>query len=165
MAAHEAIVHALAENLQASGRRVVTAESCTGGLIASALTSEPGSSNWFVGGFVTYTLEAKTSMLDIAPDTLREHGAVSELVAKLMAEQALEKSPADIAVAVTGLAGPEGDGSATRVGTVWIGFATRSPWGIIAELHQFSGTRTEVRDKAVAAALQGLLDRSASETP
>jgi len=110
--------------LTRQGRLVVTAESCTGGLIAAALTEVPGSSRAVYGGFVTYANQAKTSLVGVADRTLEDHGAVSEETARAMAEGALASSSADIAIAVTGIAGPAGGSAEKPVGLVHFACAT-----------------------------------------
>lgn len=115
----------LLDRLRASGLMVATAESCTGGLIAASLTNIPGSSAVVDRGFVTYSNEAKTEMLGVPADLIARHGAVSEDVARAMAEGALEASNADIVVSVTGIAGPDGGTKDKPVGTVHFGCARR----------------------------------------
>ena len=143
--------------------RVATAESCTGGLLAAACTSIPGSSDWFEGGFVTYRLSAKQRLLGIQPEVLEQHGAVSEIVAKQMVEHTLSHAHADIAVATTGLAGPAGDGTDTDVGTLWIAWAVPTPAGphITAERFELHVARGPFREAAVELAVAGLLERLA----
>jgi nicotinamide-nucleotide amidase len=150
----------LAARLLAGGRQFVTAESCTGGWIAKACTDRPGSSHWFRGGVVVYTNELKTTLLGVRPATLQEVGAVSEATAREMAVGALERLGGDVAVAVTGIAGPDGGTADKPVGTVWFGWAYRSAAGIDVRTRRqrFDGNRDEVRRQAVAAALQGVLD-------
>jgi nicotinamide-nucleotide amidase len=114
------VVRALKER----GLTLATAESCTGGLIAHRITNVPGASAVFGHGFVTYANGAKSSLLNVSPDDLATHGAVSEVVAKQMAAGALQASGADIAVAVTGIAGPDGGTPEKPVGTAWIGLAS-----------------------------------------
>ena len=104
---------------------IVTAESCTGGLIAAVLSEAPGAGDWLHGGFVTYTKENKTAALGVPADLIERHGIVSEAVARAMADGALARSPADIAVAITGVAGPETDEDGTAVGTVHLAAACR----------------------------------------
>ena len=144
------------------GRRLVlnslklaAAESCTGGWIAKALTDVAGSSDWFDRGFTVYSNNAKQAMLGVKPETLKEHGAVSEAVAREMAAGAVAHSEAGVAVAVTGIAGPSGGSAAKPVGTVWIAWAW--PDGAVtAELFHFAGDREGVRRASVQAALEGL---------
>jgi len=147
--------------LLGNGWRVTTAESCTGGWIAKALTDVPGSSQWFGEGFVTYSNEAKSRSLEVARSTLERHGAVSKAVASAMAEGALRRADADWAVAVTGIAGPDGAVPGKAVGTVWFGWAQRRGGRIrvTAERRNFRGDREAVRRKTVEAALRGLLRR------
>ncbi len=151
------LVETLATHLQAQGLRLATAESCTGGLIAAACTDLSGSSVWFERGFVSYSNEAKTELLGVAGDLIQTHGAVSQEVAKAMAAGALAHSHAQVAVAVTGVAGPGGGSAAKPVGTVWLAWAT--PTGLSAELAHFTGDRAAVREATVQRALQGLLER------
>jgi len=143
----------------ASRRAFVTAaESCTGGLVAGAITSIPGSSGWFQRGFVTYSNDAKTEMLGVPADTLARHGAVSEETARSMAEGALRASRADFAVAVTGIAGPDGGTAAKPVGMVCFGWAAGD--GSAASItKRLPGDRDAVRRASVIVALQGLIER------
>jgi nicotinamide-nucleotide amidase len=143
------------------GRVVTTAESCTGGWIAKALTDVPGSSQWFGEGFVTYSNEAKTRSLEVARSILERNGAVSEATAIAMAEGALGRTGADVSVAVTGIAGPDGAVPGKPVGTVWFGWAERRGGRVLvtAERKNFRGDRESVRRKTVEAALRGLLRR------
>ena len=154
-----ALAVALGAVLRRRGRTVATAESCTGGLIAGAITGVAGSSAWFERGFVTYSNDAKTEMLGVRPETLAALGAVSEAVAAEMAAGALARSRADLAVAVTGIAGPDGGSAAKPVGTVCFGWARRGG-AVDAETRRFAGDRAEVRAATVEAALRGLIDRS-----
>jgi nicotinamide-nucleotide amidase len=157
--AHVAI---LADGLRARGWRIATAESCTGGLIAGACTDLAGSSDWFERGFVTYSNAAKTEMLGVAAGLIASEGAVSEAVARAMATAALQRSTADLSVAVTGVAGPAGGSAAKPVGTVWLAWAWRSAAGRIdclTSLQGFDGDRAAVRLATVGCALQGLIDR------
>lgn len=146
-------------HLLACGRRVATAESCTGGWIAKVLTDIAGSSQWFTEGFVTYSDEAKTLRLDVPRLVLRRHGAVSEASVRAMVRGALRHSGAHVAVAVTGIAGPGGAAPGKPVGTVWIGWAVRRgrSIGIAVQLRRFRGNRDAVRRKTVRLALKGLL--------
>ena len=143
------------------GRRAVaTAESCTGGWIAKALTDIAGSSQWFIEGFVTYSNESKTLRLGVPRSVLRSDGAVSEATVRAMAAGALKRTGAQLAVAVTGIAGPDGAVPGKPVGTVWLGWAERRGRGIrvAAQLRHFRGDREAVRRKTVRVALEGLLD-------
>src|ERR1700688_4946949 len=144
------------------GRRAVaTAESCTGGWIAKALTDIAGSSQWFIEGFVTYSNESKTLRLGVPRSVLRSDGAVSEAAVRAMAAGAIRRTGAQLAVAVTGLAGPRGAVPGKPVGTVWLGWAERRGRAIrvAVQLKHFRGDREAVRRKTVRAALEGLLDR------
>ena len=147
----------LAEKLQKSGWMMVTAESCTGGLIAGACTDLPGSSNWFERGFVTYSNAAKTDLLGVDAALIATHGAVSEPVARAMAEGALRHAPAQVSVAVTGVAGPTGGSADKPVGTVWFGWCVNGV--TTTECRHFDGDRAAVRQATVAHALAGLLAR------
>ena len=142
-------------------RRAATAESCTGGWIAKALTDIAGSSDWFTEGFVTYGNESKVRALGVPRAVLQRHGAVSEATVRAMAAGALRRSKAQVAVAVTGIAGPGGGVPGKPVGTVWLGWATRRGGAIriATALRHFRGDRETVRRKTVFAALQGLLTR------
>ncbi len=135
-----------------AGLRIAVAESCTGGLISGALTAVAGSSDVFERGFVTYSYEAKTENLGVPAALLKSDGAVSEAVAGAMAEGALANSAADIAVAVTGVAGPDGGTEEKPVGLVHIACA-RKGQETISEQHQFDGDRDAVRMQSVGAAL------------
>jgi nicotinamide-nucleotide amidase len=142
-------------------RYAATAESCTGGWIAKALTDIPGSSCWFSEGFVTYSDESKVRRLGVPRTVLRRYGAVSEATVRAMAAGALRRSNAQVAVAVTGIAGPGGAVPGKPVGTVWLGWATRRGGAIrvATALRQFRGDRETVRRKTVRAALMGMLKR------
>jgi len=146
--------------LETSARTVATAESCTGGWIAKALTDIAGSSQWFVEGFVTYGNAAKSRALGVPPALIAKHGAVSEAVVRAMARAALQLSGADCAVAVSGIAGPGGAMPGKPVGTVWLCWAHRRGGGVrlTARLRHFRGDREVVRRKTVRAALEGLLE-------
>jgi len=148
-------IEALAAILTARGWRIATAESCTGGLIAAACTELAGSSAWFDRGFVTYSNEAKTEMLGVPAALIEAHGAVSEPVARAMASGALHRSGADLAVAVTGVAGPTGGSPEKPVGTVWLAWATRGG-AVNSALVQLPGDRSEVRRATCEHALRGL---------
>lgn len=145
----------LGERLRAGRDMLVTAESCTGGWIAKAMTDVAGSSEWFDCGMVAYSYEAKQALLGVRPDTLEEHGAVSRETAVEMVSGALAHSGATLAVAVTGIAGPGGGTPGKPVGTVWIAWKRRAGY-THAELFHFEGDRDTVRRKTVKAALQGL---------
>ena len=146
--------HAKAKRLM-----IATAESCTGGLISSALTQINGSSAVFDRGFVTYSNGAKQDVLGVSPQTLTEHGAVSALVAQQMAEGALARSDADLAVSVTGVAGPEGGTADKPVGLVWFGLAATGE-ATLTEEHRFGAQgRDKVRTLTVETALKMLLEK------
>lgn len=149
------LVNALASALRTRQWRLATAESCTGGMIAAACTDLAGSSDWFERGFVTYSNEAKTALLGVPAGLIAAHGAVSEEVARAMAQGALGRAPVQIAVAVTGIAGPGGAVPGKPVGTVWLAWATAA--GVQAERLQLAGDRAAVRAATVMAALQRLL--------
>lgn len=144
--------------LQHSALMLATAESCTGGWIAKVITDVAGSSAWFERGFVTYSNAAKQELLGVGAEVLSRHGAVSEATVKAMAQGALAHSRADLAVAVSGIAGPDGGTPDKPVGLVWLAWARRN--GVVGtrELH-FPGDREAVRAAAVKAALQGILER------
>jgi nicotinamide-nucleotide amidase len=155
-----AIIAELAKRLLAGGRQLVTAESCTGGWIAKACTDLPGSSGWYLGGAVTYSDELKVKLLGVRRETLAADGAVSEAVVAEMARGALQRLGGDEAVAVSGIAGPDGGTPEKPVGTVWFGWARRGGAGIEvrAAMEQFPGDREAVRRAAVHHALAGLVD-------
>jgi nicotinamide-nucleotide amidase len=142
-------------------RSVATAESCTGGWIAKAMTDIAGSSRWFVEGFVTYSNSAKMRRLGVSRSALDAHGAVSGTVARAMALGALRRSGAQVSVAVTGIAGPDGGVPGKPVGTVWLAWAVRrgTRVHVATERERFRGDRETVRRKTVRAALAGLLRR------
>lgn len=142
---------------QMAGLKLATAESCTGGLIAACMTELSGSSHVFERGFVTYANEAKMELLDVPALVLAEHGAVSEQVALAMARGALDHSRADVAVAVTGIAGPGGGSTEKPVGLVFVAGArrnaTRHQDRHVVDRHVLEGDRAQIRESAVAAAL------------
>lgn len=154
------LIDELAGRLLAADLTLVTAESCTGGLLAATLTERPGSSQWFEGAFVTYRLSAKTRMIGVAAETLASFGPVSEPTARAMAEGALAASDARISVAVTGVAGPDGGDPLTPVGTVWFGWAlgAAAPRSVQTSCFEFAGDRAAVRAQAVRVAIEGLLE-------
>ena len=151
----EANLIQISTTLLARGWMLATAESCTGGMISAACTDLAGSSQWFERGFVTYSNEAKAEMLAVPPGLIEEHGAVSEPVARAMADGALAHSRAQVSLAVTGVAGPTGGTEAKPVGTVWfawcVGGETHS------EMQHFAGDRAAVRVATVRYALKRLL--------
>lgn len=156
-----ALSDALVGELLAAGKTVSTAESCTGGWIAKSLTDNAGSSACFGYGLVSYSNGAKESLLGVNPATLEEHGAVSEKVVREMAEGALNLSGADIAAAVSGVAGPDGGSEEKPVGTVWFAWASRrkDKPDIDAEKRLLKGDRDSVRSQTVIISLQGIRER------
>ena len=142
--------------LTASGRMLVTAESCTGGWVSEAVTMVPGSSQWFERGFVTYTNLAKQEMLGVQSATLELHGAVSEPTVREMVAGALMRSRGDVALAVSGVAGPSGGTAAKPVGMVCLAWGLRGHEAIAVTRH-FPGDREAVRRYSVIAALEGLI--------
>jgi len=143
--------------LKSHGLMLVTAESCTGGGVAHAITDVAGSSAWFERGFVTYSNLSKQQMLGVTEATLKQHGAVSEATVREMVAGALSNSAAQVALAVSGIAGPDGGIADKPVGTVWLA------WGMKggetqAQRHYIAGDRAEVRAKAVIIALQGVIN-------
>lgn len=151
----------LGRRLQRVNAHVTTAESCTGGGIAEAITRIPGSSAWFEAGYVTYSNRQKTQQLDVPAELFATVGAVSREVVEAMVRGAQQKSLARFAVAVSGVAGPDGGSPNKPVGTVWLA------WGIgdtvVSEQRFFAGNRDEVRRQTVKAALEGLLQHAAAE--
>ncbi len=152
-------IEELAALLLARGWMLATAESCTGGMIAAACTDLAGSSAWFERGFVTYSNAAKSELLGVEPSLIERHGAVSEPVARAMAQGAVDCSAAHVSVAVTGVAGPSGGSVDKPVGTVWFGFVVDGR--LTSELGHFDGDRGAVRSGAVRHAIGGLLRRLA----
>jgi nicotinamide-nucleotide amidase len=141
--------------LKANGKSIATAESCTGGWIAQTITEVPGSSAWFDRGFVTYSNMAKVQMLDVSPQTLENYGAVSAETATEMAAGALAHSDADVAVAVTGIAGPDGGTPDKPVGTVFIAWADKNGKAKVVR-KQLSGNRRQIRAQTVKSAVEGM---------
>ncbi len=150
------LVEQLATQLLRRQWMLTTAESCSGGLIAGACTDLSGSSNWFERGFVTYSNAAKTELLGVPATLITQHGAVSEPVARAMAEGALRHSAAQVAVAVTGVAGPTGGTPDKPVGLVWFAFAL--PGRVLSEQMHFPGDRAAVRVATVHHALSRLVE-------
>jgi len=148
-------VSELGECLRVEDNMLATAESCTGGLLASTLTDTPGSSEWFAGSVVAYSNEVKAKLLGVRPEILETHGAVSEPVVVAMAEGVLKTIGADISVAISGIAGPGGGSPDKPVGTVWMAWAWAS--GSRARLYNFSGSREAIKQQSVMAAINGLL--------
>ena len=151
-------VNRLADALRARDWMLATAESCTGGLIAAACTDLAGSSDWFERGFVTYSNAAKHELLGVDEALIGTHGALSEPVALAMAQGALARSRAQLAVAVTGIAGPAGGTPDKPVGTVWIAWAVQGA-PAHAVCHHFDGDRAQVREATVRDALAGVRRR------
>ena len=154
-----ALAAELGRALLAHGRRVTVAESCTGGLVAGAITAVAGSSDWFDVGFVTYSNGAKIALLGVPEPVLAAHGAVSEETARAMAAGALAKSGADLAAAVTGIAGPSGGTPAKPVGTVCFAWAAKGG-AVDSTTRRFEADRAGVRTASVCCALEGLLRRA-----
>lgn len=152
----------LGESCRRAGLLVATAESCTGGGVGEAITRTAGSSAWYDRGFVTYSNEAKVDLLGVKQETIGSHGAVSEAVAREMALGALHQSVADLAVAVTGVAGPDGGTAAKPVGLVWFAWAALDG-DVRAKFEVFGGDRAAVRGQAVAEALKGLVELASRE--
>jgi nicotinamide-nucleotide amidase len=155
-----ALAGRVADRLLAAGQCLVVAESCTGGWVAKACTDLAGSSRWFLGGAVAYSNDLKAGLLGVGADTLVREGAVSQAVVREMAAGALERFGGDVAVAVSGIAGPDGGSPGKPVGTVWFAWAVRheDQVEIRAILEQFPGDREAVRRLAVARALEGVLE-------
>ncbi|MFQ6555391.1 CinA family protein [Pseudomonas sp. Lb2C1-1] len=151
----------LGRRLQLLNAHVTTAESCTGGGIAEAITRIPGSSAWFEAGFVTYSNRQKTQQLDVPAELFEKVGAVSREVVEAMVRGAQQKSLARFAVAVSGVAGPDGGSPNKPVGTVWLAWGVGE--AVISEQRFFAGNRDEVRRQTVKAALDGLLQHAAVE--
>ena len=151
----------LVRELLTAGKTVATAESCTGGWVAKSITDISGSSQCFAYGIVSYSNFAKESILGVQPATLAEHGAVSEETVREMAQGVLGLSAADISVAVSGIAGPDGGSEEKPLGTVWFAWSTRQNGKIETEVlrRQLDGDREDVRSESVVIALQGLRER------
>ena len=164
MADHESIrklATALVGDLAEAGKAVSTAESCTGGWLAKAITDVPGASAVFHYGIVSYSNGAKEQMLGVKTLTLENHGSVSEPVVEEMASGALNLSGADIAIAVSGVAGPDGGSDDKPVGTVWFAWAVRDGGKVRTDTscQKFDGDRELIRELTVVYALQGIMDR------
>ena len=151
-----ALATRVGRRLKANKRLLVSAESCTGGWVAQVVTSIPGSSAWFERGFVTYSNAAKRELLGVKAATLKKHGAVSEETAREMARGALARSNGDLALAVTGIAGPGGGSRDKPVGTVCFAWVYKQQ--LRSETRRFPGDRESVRRKSVVRALQGVLE-------
>jgi nicotinamide-nucleotide amidase len=151
------LIKRLAVELGKRDATLTVAESCTGGWIAKHLTDIPGSSDWFEYGFVSYGDNAKQTLLGVTHDVLETHGAVSKETAEAMVSGALEKSGANLGLAVTGIAGPDGGTADKPVGTVWMAWCLRGQAGK-SECHHFAGDRDTVRRLTVTTALRGVLE-------
>ncbi|MFP8968417.1 CinA family protein [Pokkaliibacter sp. CJK22405] len=151
----ESLVSQLADVLINKQQQVATAESCTGGGLATAFTALPGSSRWFGFGWVTYANQAKIQMLGVQPESLQAAGAVSRIVVEEMAQGACTRSAAHFSAAISGIAGPDGGSEEKPVGTVWIAWST--PLQTWSARFLFPGNRNEVREAAAIAAAEGLL--------
>jgi nicotinamide-nucleotide amidase len=149
------LVTRVASELREKQLKVCTAESCTGGLIAKSFTDLAGSSDWFERGFVTYSNLSKSEMIDVPGSVIEKYGAVSEAVANAMASGALKHSAADVSVAVTGVAGPDGGSVEKPVGTVWIAVASEKQ--LIAKKFLFDGDRDAIRLATMRRAIEMLL--------
>jgi nicotinamide-nucleotide amidase len=157
-------VLALAEALRARRWMLVAAESCTGGLIAATCTSIAGSSDWFERGLVTYSNESKIELLGVDAALVARHGAVSEAVVRAMVDGALARSRADLAIAVTGIAGPGGGSPDKPVGTVWLGVGVRGAAPVAWQV-QYAGDRRSVRDQTVRDALRAAVSAASTTAP
>ena len=152
-----ALLQAFAKQMTEHGLRLATAESCTGGLLAQWMTTLPGSSDWFECGYVTYSNPAKVNLLQVAPQTLEIHGAVSPQVAEQMASGALGLGGVDLAVSVTGIAGPGGGSGEKPVGTVYLGVARRGQ-SVVTVHRVFEGDRDAIREQSAGLALALLME-------
>lgn len=151
------VASVLGKLLQQNQLKIVSAESCTGGLISAAITDVPGSSDWFTQGWVTYSNESKIKELGVAQELIIKYGAVSEQVVIAMAEGALHQSGVDIAIATSGVAGPSGGSDLKPVGMVWLGIAVKNKRSF-AECLSLSGNRKEIREQAVVIAMQKVIE-------
>lgn len=158
------LAHRVGAALKSRGLMMATAESCTGGWIAQAVTAVPGSSEWFERGFVVYTYIAKREMLGVKPETLEQHGAVSQETVREMTAGALERSHAQVAVSVSGTAGPTGGMPQKPVGTVCFGWGVKDGVVQVVTRH-FKGDREAVRRQAVVFALERVLGVLGADAP
>jgi nicotinamide-nucleotide amidase len=156
------LVDHLAAQLHRKNITLVTAESCTGGLLASTITHKPGASKMFERGFITYSNESKTELLGVPKDIIDKYGAVSAETAQLMAEGALKNSRAGLAVSITGVAGPDGGSEQKPVGLVYFGYALKGGSSGSVE-HTFTGNRQEIQTQAALKAIRHLLSVLADE--
>ena len=159
----ETLAFRVGERLRERGALLVTAESCTGGWVAQAVTAIAGSSEWFERGFVVYSNAAKEQMLGVSRETLQRHGAVSEQTAQELARGALERSPGTVSLSITGVAGPGGGSAEKPVGLVWFAWATKNE--VRSESRRFAGDRESVRRQSVVRALEGVLEVLDAATP
>ena len=157
------LVQQLATELLARGWKLVTAESCTGGMIAAACTDLAGSSEWFERGLVTYSNAAKAELLGVDAALLERHGAVSDAVVRAMARGAVGHARADVSIAVTGVAGPSGGSPQKPVGTVWLGWSVQGK--LSSRLCHCAGDRAAIRRETVVLAIWGLLDLLGQSDP
>jgi len=153
----ETLVNQVGQALIDHNSMIVTAESCTGGMIAEALTSVSGSTAWFDRSYVTYSYESKKEMLGVKETTIQKKGAVSQECVEEMALGALQQSHAKVAVACSGIAGPTGASLDKPVGTVWLAWAIQGQDRVVSESFLFSGDRQLIREKTTEAALQGVI--------
>ena len=149
------ILNQIGQLLQIQHAMLTCAESCTGGLITKLITDQPGSSAWFDCGFITYSDTAKHQMLGVPIQLLNQHGAISQPVAEAMVTGAIKHSSSEFALAVTGIAGPDGGTTTKPVGTVWLAWA--GPTGIQSHVRHFTGNRNQIRQAAAKAALEGVI--------
>jgi nicotinamide-nucleotide amidase len=158
-------VASLGDALRARGWRLATAESCTGGLLAGTCTAPAGASDWFAAGFVTYANDAKSGLLGVPDALIGRHGAVSAEVADAMARGALAHAKVQLALSVTGIAGPGGGSAAKPVGTVWLGLAWAGAAGVESRTERLNldGDRAAIRARTVAIALQRLVDAASGQ--
>lgn len=147
----------IGNELKSRGWKLCTAESCTGGLLAGKITDIPGASDYFDRGFITYSNESKIELLGVSATNIEKFGAVSDVVALEMAEGAIRASRADVALSITGIAGPTGGSPEKPVGTVYIACIT--PKGAVVERYNFGGSREEIRNRSVDSALMLLWKR------
>jgi nicotinamide-nucleotide amidase len=157
------IVSQLAQQLTKQGLTLATAESCTGGGLAYALTAIAGSSNWFMGGIVSYSNTAKQHLLQVDSQLLLTHGAVSEPVVLAMAQGAQQQFKTDLAIATSGIAGPGGGSKDKPVGSVWLAWAIGDQY--FADFFLLSGDRAAVREQSISICCQRLLDWLTHKTP
>jgi len=156
MTSRMALVSRLAKLAISANYQLATAESCTGGGVAKALTEIAGSSAWFTAGLVTYSNQAKQNLLGVTEAMLEKQGAVSKAVVKAMVKGACERAQADLAVALSGVAGPGGGSPEKPVGTVWLAWGTKEKQ--LAKVFNFTGNRRQIREASIDKALEGLAD-------